>query len=310
MKGSLIWIWVLSLFWGGCAQQGTPGCLTGAFLADVPTAEAIDNFRTDYGKKPFFVLLFLDWGKFPDENVIRDVYENGSVLMITWEPWSAAAKEGIDYKGLPQGRYDSYLREFAIHLKRIGKPVFLRFAHEMNGDWYPWSAQKIGGKEYQRIFRYVHEIFDREAVNNVRWVFSINAEDVPVTNRYFVCYPGDRYVDYIGLDGYNWGTTQPWSRWRSFHEIFSPVYQDVTRRFRKPVMISEFSSTSTGGDQARWIADALKQVKQWPEVKAVILFNVDKETDWRFRPDSAAGSQLKAALADPYFKDGPEGNFP
>lgn len=284
-------------------------CLTGAFLRDRPTTVEIEKFTADYGKRPAMVLIFLDWGKYPEETVVRDVYGAGSVLMITWEPWEATQKMAIDYEALLAGKDDAYIHEFAVKLKAVGKTVFLRFAHEMNGDWYPWSAQKIGAEKYQRLFRHVRKIFDEARADNVRWVFSINAEDVPPENTYADCYPGDRYVDDIGLDGYNWGTAQPWSRWRSFKDIFSGVYEEVVRCYKKPVIISECSSSSAGGDKARWIGEALLEMKKMPAVKGFVLFNIDKETDWRFAPDVASGQKLKAGMSDPYFLDARKGDL-
>lgn len=105
------------------------------------------------------------------------------------------------------------------------------------------------------------------------------------------------------MDGYNWGTVQPWSRWRSFEGIFSQVYEEVIRRFRKPVIISEMSSTSAGGDKAGWITNAMQAVQPMTEVKGLIVFNVDKETDWRFWPGTSAGAKLKEGFLNPYFKE-------
>lgn len=288
-------------------QSGS--CLTGAFLADRPTAASIEQFKADYGKRPALVMIFLDWGKFPDEAVVRDVYGAGSRLMITWEPWRAVQRSAIDYDALLAGKDDEYIREFALKLKAIGKPVYLRFAHEMNGDWYPWAGIKIGPEKYQKIFRYARKIFDEVGAGNVRWVFSINAENVPPENTYAACYPGERFVDYLGIDGYNWGSTQSWSRWRNFSEIFSGVYQEVVRRYRKPVIITEFSSASSGGDKAGWIGAALEAMKKMPAVRGFILFNVGKETDWRFPPDGASGQKLKAGLQEPYFLEAREGDL-
>ena len=304
-------------FWGllllvgllSACKREDAGCLTGAFLADKPSTASIEQFKEDYGKRPAVVLTFLDWGQYPDEAVVRDVYGSGSVLMVTWEPWRASQKAAIDFDALLRGQDDVYIREFALKLKAIEKPVFLRFAHEMNGDWYPWSGQKIGGAKYQRLFRHLREIFDGAGTGNVRWVFSINIENVPSSNGYAGCYPGDRYVDYIGLDGYNWGTAQSWSRWKSFKDIFSGVYGDVVRRYKKPVIISEFSSASAGGDKALWIEDALQAMRQMPVVKGFILFNVDKEADWRFPPNIPSGQKLKSGLANPYFQETPKGSL-
>jgi endoglucanase len=299
----LIWFVGVCVLFGSCAVPKGTECLTGAFLEDKPSIAAIEKFKMDYGKRPAVVLVFLDWGQYPDEAVIRDVYNSGSMLMVTWEPWNAEDKKGIDFPALLAGKDDAYIREFALKLKSIERPVFLRFAHEMNGDWYPWSGMKIGEEVYAEMFRHIWDVFDEAGVRNVRWVFSINTENVPPQNKYTDCYPGDRYVDYIGLDGYNWGSTKDWSRWTSFKDIFFNVYEDVTRRYKKPVVISEFSSTSTGGDKALWIEDALQELKRMPKVKGFILFNVDKETDWRFVPGSKEGRALRKGWDSSYFRD-------
>lgn len=295
---------------GSCGRPEGSGCLTGAFIADRPTAAAIDEFQRDYGKKPFLVMTFLDWGKFPDDAVIRDVYGRGCTLVVTWEPWHAEQKAGIDYTGLLRGREDEYIRAFAEKLKAIGQPVFLRFAHEMNGDWYPWSAAKLGAARYQGVFRRVRRVFDQAGVSNVWWIFSVNAENVPAGNDPAFCYPGDRFVDYVGLDGYNWGTTQTWSQWRSFVEIFSKSYSETVRNHKKPVIVTEFASASKGGDKAAWIADAFKSVKRMPKIKGLVLFNIDKEADWKCPPGTASGREVSAGFSGSYFRDhASEGSF-
>jgi beta-mannanase len=311
MKKAVFFVLVLGacVIFSSCNKKKEEGCLTGAFLADAPKSYSIEKFSIDYGKRPALILTFLDWGAFPDENVVRDVYDRGGILVVTWEPWQAKEKKAVDYDAILDGKANVYIREVALKLKSIGKPVFLRFAHEMNGDWYPWSGQKIGSEKYQHLFRYVRKIFDEVRAENVRWVFSINAENIPQENVYRDCYPGDRFVDYIGLDGYNWGTTQSWSRWKSFRDIFSGIYEDVVRRYKKPVIISEFSSSSAGGDKALWIEDALQTMRRMPDVKGFILFNVDKETDWRFPPDTASGQKLKSGLTNPYFQEAPRGSL-
>lgn len=297
------------VFFGSCAGSMGTGCLTGAFWTDRPTVASIEKFAADYGKRPAIVMVFLDWGKYPDGAVVRDVYDSGSALMITWEPWRAVQKAAIDYDAVLVGKEDAYLREFALSLKAIDKPVFLRFAQEMNGDWYPWAGAHIGPEKYRKLFQYIREIFDRAGVKNIRWVFSMNVENVPAKNDYVSCYPGSRFVDYIGLDGYNWGTTKSWSRWRSFNDLFSGIYAEVVRQYGKPVIISEFGTTSRGGDKARWIDEALKEVKRMPAVKALVLFNIDKETDWRIIPGSNAGQALRSGWENPYFRDAPSGDL-
>jgi beta-mannanase len=278
-------------------------CLTGGFIADKPTKENIEEFHTNFGKKPYLVMVFVDWENFVDDEVIRDVYADECVLVVTWEPWYAIDKKGIDYDAVLSGDADSYIRDFAGKLKRINRPVVLRFAHEMNGDWYPWSASRIGAGKYIAVYRYIRNIFDGVGAKNVKWMFSINSEDVPKENNYMDCYPGDEHVDFVGLDGYNWGNIKPWSRWMSFNEIFQKRYHEIAAHFNKPIIISEFSTTSSGGNKSAWIREAMSDIKEMKNIKAFILFNVDKETDWGFAANKESGKELRRQLKDEYFKD-------
>ena len=140
-------------------------------------------------------------------------------------------------------------------------------------------------------------IFDKQGAKNVKWVFSINAEDVPVENNHFILYyPGADYVDYVGIDGYNWGNTKSGSRWLSFKDIFEKPYNEIAKKLSKPVIISEFSSTSHGGDKATWINEAMGDIKRMNWIKAFVLFNVDKETDWGFSINTIYGAELKDQL--------------
>src|SRR5205823_4052972 len=102
-------------------------------------------------------------------------------------------------------------------IRDYGRPVLIRFAHEMNITAYPWSEQTNGNHrgEYARAWRHVHDIFTREGATNARWVWA------PVTGRIIASeYPGSAYVDLMGLSGFNGGAALPWGGWRTFEDIY------------------------------------------------------------------------------------------
>lgn len=288
-----------------CAKKNNAECLTGAFVADRPAAADIKQFAVDYGKKPYLVMVFLDWGDLVDKEVIAGITAQGCVLFVTLEPWDAPAKAAIDYDGLLRGEYDGYLADLARQLKAVKGGVFMRFAHEMNGNWYPWAGTKVGKEKYREMYRHVKDIFVQEGAENIKWVFSVNWEDVPrgENNKFANYYPGDDYVDYIGIDGYNWGNTQSWSTWMTFDELFRGRYDECGVLYpAKPVLISEFACAGSGGNKAAWMTAAFADMKRMDRVRGFVLFNVDKEVDWRCRPGSPAGEALRRQLEDPYFK--------
>ncbi|MCF7916368.1 MAG: hypothetical protein K9L61_01160 [Candidatus Omnitrophica bacterium] len=284
-------------------------CLTGAFLADRPSQEDIEDFKRNYGKKPYLVMVFIDWGNFIPEEVYRSIFAAGSVPFITWEPWQAETKEGIDFDQILNGEYDKYIINFIKNINKFKKLVFLRFAHEASGNWYPWAGKKMGAVKLIAVQRYIKDLADKQGPNQIKWVFSVNWQDIPSDedNFFMNYYPGKDYVDYFGIDGYNWGDTQEWSHWMEFGEIFKEPYQIITSETNKPIIISEFGSAQSGGNKAKWIKDAFKDMKKMKRVKGFVLFNLDKEAAWQFRPQSAAGKQLKAGLKDSYFKESLKG---
>ncbi len=103
-------------------------------------------------------------------------------------------------------------------------------------------------------------------------------------------YPGDAYVDWLGIDGYNWGTTQSWSSWTGLAEVFRPSYGKLVNMTDKPMMIAETASTELGGDKAAWIRQGfLDDVPfTFPRVRAIIRFDENKGTDWRVNSSLAS----------------------
>ena len=228
----------------------------------------------------------------------------GAVPLVTWEPFDWVG--GTDQpkyalSTIIAGDHDAYIRQWAQGAAAWGKPFYLRWAHEMNGNWYPWSPGVNGNThaEYVSAWKHIHDIFQEEGATNVRWVWGPN---VRVGDEKFAdLYPGDAYVDWVGIDGYNWGTSETWSRWQTFTEVFGPTYDELTALTNKPMMIAETASAEAGGDKAAWIRQGLlgDVPSRFPRVRAVIWFNEDKETDWRVNSSAASLGAYREAAASP-----------
>lgn len=206
----------------------------------------------------------------------------------------------IDQDAITSGQYDRYLTAFARSAKTWGRPLIIRFAHEMNTRRYHWGTSETAygpgsPRFYQDMFRYLVNLFRKEGAGNVLWAFCPNAESIPnrtmtpdaAWNTATAYYPGNGFVDILGMDGYNWGTTQTtekngWkSDWRSFESIFGAMHAELKAiSSTKPVIVFETASTVQGGDKARWILDALDTVDTW-RITGLAWFEVNKELDWR-----------------------------
>jgi hypothetical protein len=254
-------------------------------------------------RSPRQVMWYSAWSDrtaFP-ANAAGQVAATGAVPVVTWEPWDPQGgpdQPAYALDRIAAGDFKSYETTWAKQIKAYGGPVVLRFAHEMNGSWYPWSAQANGNtaSDYVAAWRHLRSVFSAQKVTNVSWSWSPNVPYVGSTPLSSL-YPGDAYVDQVALDGYNWGATQPWSTWTSFWDLFSPGVAELRSLTDKPLMVGEVGSAERGGDKAAWVRDMFAALAQHPEVRGFTWFDFAKETDWRI--DSTPGSldAFRAGLA-------------
>jgi hypothetical protein len=222
----------------------------------------------------------------------------GRIPLITWY--------GTKLDDINSGASDVLIRARAAGVRKLGAPVFIRWGWEMNGDWYPHSgAQNMpdGPTKFIEAWRRIHRLFDEAGATNAVWVWSPNFESKPKAawNNWLNYYPGDKFVDWVGIDAYNWGTSQRWSGWRSLADLVKPIYTRFAAR--KPIMIAETASAEVGGSKARWIHDAAQAIsRDLPAVKALVWFDVDKETDWRVDSSAPALAAFRELAQDPYFR--------
>jgi hypothetical protein len=262
----------------------------------------MDAVRKTLGVEPAYWMWYADF----TQNVfvptdLDAVRARGATPMVTFEPWDAAArasKPEWSLRSIASGVMDSYFRAEALKAAAWGHPLMFRFGHEMNGDWYPWSIRAPGNSPalYVAAWRHLREVFRKAGALNVQWVWSPNVDYGGVP--FEAMYPGDSYVDWVALDGYNWGTART-SGWRSLASIFGPSYDRLRRLSIKPMMIAETASSEIGGDKAAWIRTAFAQdlPRRLSAVKAVVWFDRDAELDWRISSSATALNAFRAVFA-------------
>jgi beta-mannanase len=287
----------------------------GAYISGAPTdATQIDQFTALVGVAPAVVMWYQGWAAngAPAFNAaaMDAVVARNAMPMVTWEPWdytAGIAQPAYSLQRIIVGAYDTYVHQWARNAATWAKPLYLRFAQEMNGNWYPWCPGVNGNTAAQYIaaWRHLFGIFQQEGATNVRWVWSPNVGGTKhgrkggtANAQYASMYPGDAYVQWVGMDGYNWGTSQPWSTWTDLATAFSATYGSLTKLTSKPLMIAETASTELGGNKASWITQGLLTdvPSRFPRIRSVIWFNENKETDWRVN-SSAASLAAYASVA-------------
>ena len=214
---------------------------------------------------------------------LNAAYARGRTVELTLQTtYNFTDNSGAIYDIL-SGKYDDYFTIYAEQVKAFGHPILFRLDNEMNGDWCWYSAHHYSkdAELYKAMWRYIRNVFDNHGVDNVIWVWNPHDLSFPnfKWNHYLMYYPGDEYVDVVGLTGYNTGTYFAGEKWREFDTIYPQVYRDYDQHFAKPFMITEFGSNSVGGNKVAWMNRMFDQIGQFNKIKIAIWWNgIDYDT--------------------------------
>ena len=234
---------------------------------------------------------------------IKNAYENGKIIELTLQT-STVMNENLDGYNpvfdIMDGMYDWRFKIMAKQIKEIGHPILFRLNNEMNSDWtsYGSSACLDDPEIYVELWRKIYNIFKDEGVDNAIWVFNPNDESYPPCgyNSTIAFYPGDEYVQLFGVTGYNTGTyyaVENGEKWKTFREIYDNVMEKHYKVYGKfPWIITEFASSSVGGDKVQWINDMFNDLKDYPNIKMAFWFN---------SADIDPRDETKQTVARPYW---------
>jgi hypothetical protein len=289
-------------------ETNTDGLFFGIFRETAAHRTVPETVASELRRTPASVMWFEQWGDevpFPTQDV-QALQGQGVLPHITWEPWKASLS--LDDPGqirlgtIVSGQYDAYITRWAKAAAATQKPLLLRFGHEFNGNWYPWATGQNANdpQKYVQAYRHVHDLFRAAGATNVQWIWTYNNDDVPgdAWNAPSAAYPGDAYVDWVGIDGYNWGTNPSWGNWRSVTDLFGAAYAKAQQIApSKPIMLAEFASADVGGNKPAWIDDLFQTLpKSFPKVRAFTWFDIQKEEDWRINSTLASQERFIVGL--------------
>jgi hypothetical protein len=236
----------------------------------------------------------------------------GSVL-VSWEPWKPvppelgvqaqfASQPGYRNVDIAGGTQDAYILAFARDLATYPGTVYLRYAHEMNGTWYPWSRDPIA---YRRAWRHVVRLFESAGADNVKFVWSINPSLFLSTHDWLrsvrVYWPGRRYVDMLGSTMINFGGGKAYPVKR-----FEPRLNRLHRLYKRPVMLTEVKTVHRG--RLRWLRDLRLMLRRRSWIKSVAWFQSRSRAavqledlragSWDLTRDAAAARVVRGIIRD------------
>lgn len=247
---------------------------------------------------------------------MKAIANRGGALNISYDlEWTFAS--------ILTGAHDAAINAHAASFATVNGPVYLRLWAEFNLPEATWSAlytgsgaQASGSDKYtqwKQAWQHIVTLYRNSAATNVRFVWNPNNEDggAQVLESYW---PGNTYVDVLGVDCYNFGDA---GSWQTFDEIFSDCYARVTAlgTTGQPVWIGEMGcrepsvaeTDTTGGDstvidnlhsKATWVNDMMGKTT-YPRLQQLTWFDVVKERWWTMSSSAGSLNAFKTAFAAP-----------
>jgi glycosyl hydrolase family 26 len=297
----------------------------GISLAGVPQSVTtpITQIKQETGKRPNLVMYYQDWGTaaqaqagVPNFNATEaeNACAAGMLPMMTWESWDTTqttAGQGVSYtqpafnmSNIIAGNFDTYIKATADAIASIGCPIAVRLDQEPNGYWYPWGVNNTdeypagtaaAAALYIKMWRHVVRIFRAEDATNVLWVWSPNIQGpkaaalLPLKSLY----PGPKWVDWVGIDGYYNSPT------KTFTNLIVPTLDQLdTVAPRKPWILAE-TGVGSSAAKASQITNMLDSVAADSRLNGFVYFEQHKSTDRNFWPfvDPSYPASLEAFRA-------------
>jgi mannan endo-1,4-beta-mannosidase len=259
------------------ASNESPGSAFVGLAVNGDIAGSVRSFSRATGVHPALVEIYSNFGSaFPWLQVGR-VRGQGATPFIQWNPRNAPLGQ------IAQGAFNSYVRHFARAVKSFGHQIVLSFGHEMNGTWYPWGRLHATPQQFIGAWRHIHAIFARKHVTNVTWSWDPSHGGAPASEWW----PGSRYVDWIGIDGY----LRPG---QTYSGIFAQQLANIRSVTSRPVFIAE-TAVAPGPGQAHQIKGLFQGMLQ-DKLMGLVWFDVNRLKAWRLEGRPPAVRAFRRSL--------------
>jgi len=248
------------------------------------------------------------WESWSSDSSPRSILDEaaaiGATPFIIWQPMVASNSKSAFYSTpkIAAGKFDTYITLWATTIKEYEAPVYIRFAHEMNGSWYPWSAS--GSHSYIAAWRHVWSIFHKVGARNARFLWSpdgiIGHEQSAWQKEVSKWFPGERYVDYVGMSTVMFLATAKYGINYYFNRL-----DFLKEHFRKPMILPEMKVFQ--GARYSWLEELRHKLAQRRWIK-MLLWSESASTaqalgefrtgqmNWSLAKDPRARHLLRAAV--------------
>lgn len=270
-------------------------------------------------KRPDTVGYFVGWDQDFRPDAVVSAWRTGALPLLTWESHANGPdQDQVDpstysLSRIIAGDHDDYIDRFARGIAELRMPLAIRLDHEMNGDWYPWSEDKPYNRpgEYVRMWRHVVDRFRAVGADDyVIWLWAPSRVDDLKHQTVAPYYPGDAYVDWVGMTGYFRNKTVR----ATFDVTFGKTLRQLRALTHKPVFLAEVGATESGGKKVGWIQSLFENLPLNPDIIGFSWFNIAVTSgngstkltnDWRINSSGPSILAFKAGIADPRISNQP-----
>jgi glycosyl hydrolase family 26 len=266
----------------------------GVYTKGVPDSYAgVTAFSKATGTKPNLVMYYSGWFVPFPRAFANTAATNGAVPLVQMDP------DGVNVGAIASGQYDGYLSEYAEAVRAYHHPVVLSFGHEMNGDWYTWGYKKTSPTVFVAAWRHIVKLFRTLGAQNVTWLWTVNIINdtqrgkIPRPTQWW---PGNAYVNWVGIDGYYLK-----SSWQ-FAPLFGPTISAVRALTLDPILIAETGAVPAA-DQPKKIADLFAGTRQYG-LLGFVWFNSTNSAGVPFAIDGATAFAALRKGAGTYRRPG------
>ena len=261
----------------------------GIYQYDYLETHELKKIESRIDHKFKLLLLYSEFNEKYDYQQVRafldKAYSENRVVELTLQP-KKYHQQGNELFRVLDGYYDEFLHAYAKDVADFSHPVLFRFGNEMNGDWCEYSGYRMSldTELYREMYRYIYNIFEEHNTRNVIWVWNPNGKSFPDFNwnSEEMYYPGNEYVDVLGLTLYNTGNFYDGEEWTEFSKLYTPLYKKAMKQYDMPFMITEFSCARKGGNKEKWTEQMLSEIEKFPNIKFAVWWNGAD-----FTPDAA-----------------------
>jgi len=269
---------------GSAALGAAPASYLGVYETGPPgTYQPVAKFTRATGRQPNLVGYYSGWGEPFKISFAETVSRQGAITILQWDPTLASVP------AIASGGFDSYLRSFADSVRAFGHPVVIGFGHEMNAYWYSWGYRHLPPSTFVAAWRHIVTLFRGQHADNVTWLWTIQADE-PGTGPIASWWPGEKYVTWVGIDGYYYYPSE------TFFSIFGKTIGDVRALTGLPVLLSEVA-VGPQADQARKIPDLFAGMRHYGTL-GLVWFDIAQHDgvyhqDWRIEDNQAAETAFR-----------------